>query len=150
MSVSSPLPSSKKPLLSDKVYVWLKYAASVVFPALGTLYFALAQLWHFPHSASVVGSIASVNTFLGVLLGVSTMTYNNSGAQYDGVMHVESSDPDTTTATMVLNSDPADLVQKNAVTFKVNAVPAAVPATPVQMPPVNSVGSGYVPPVPLQ
>lgn len=62
--------------LPDKVYDVLRYVSNYVLPGLGTLYFALAQIWGFPYGQQVVGSITAVVTFLNVLLGASTVTYN--------------------------------------------------------------------------
>lgn len=62
--------------MNNKVYDVLKYIAQIVLPALGTLYFALAGLWNFPYVEQVVGTISAVDTFLGVLLGISSNNYN--------------------------------------------------------------------------
>ena len=61
--------------LSHKVYDVLKWIAMYLLPALGTLYFALAGIWNFPYGEQVVGTITAVDTFLGVLLGISTAQY---------------------------------------------------------------------------
>lgn len=62
--------------MSNKVYDVLKWIAQLLLPALGTLYFALAGIWNFPYAEEVVGTITAVDTFLGVLLGISTINYN--------------------------------------------------------------------------
>lgn len=62
--------------MKNKVYDVLKYIAQIVLPALGTLYFALAGIWNFPYVEQVVGTISAVDTFLGVLLGISSNNYN--------------------------------------------------------------------------
>lgn len=61
--------------MCDKVYDVLKWIAMVVLPALGTLYFALAGIWELPYAEQVVGTVTAVDTFLGVMLGVSSMHY---------------------------------------------------------------------------
>jgi hypothetical protein len=61
--------------MSNKVYDVLKWIAIVVLPALGTLYFALAGIWGFPYGEQIVGTITAVDTFLGVILGISAVTY---------------------------------------------------------------------------
>ena len=63
-------------MLDERVYKILKYVAQIVLPAVGTLYFALAGIWGFPFGEEIVGTITAVDTFLGVLLGISTSTYN--------------------------------------------------------------------------
>lgn len=65
--------------LNDKVYDVLKWIAMYLLPALGTLYFALAGIWGFPFGEQVVGTITAVDTFLGVILGISSMQYNKEG-----------------------------------------------------------------------
>ena len=62
--------------MSNKVYDVLKWIAMVFLPALATLYFALAGIWGFPYGEEVVGTITAVDTFLGVLLGISSAQYN--------------------------------------------------------------------------
>jgi hypothetical protein len=62
--------------MSNKVYDVLKWIAQILLPALGTLYFALAGIWNFPYAEAIVGTITAVDTFLGVLLGISTVNYN--------------------------------------------------------------------------
>lgn len=65
-------------MFSDKVYSALKWAAQYLLPAIGTLYFALASIWCLPFGEQVVGTITAVDTFLGVILGISTAQYNKS------------------------------------------------------------------------
>lgn len=65
--------------MSNKTYDILKYIAQVVLPALGTLYFALASIWGFPYGEQIVGTITAIDTFMGVLLKISSDHY------YDGI-----------------------------------------------------------------
>lgn len=62
--------------MSDKVYNILKWGAMYLLPALGTLYFALAGVWGLPYGEEIVGTITAIDTFLGVLLGISSAQYN--------------------------------------------------------------------------
>lgn len=62
--------------LTNKTYDMLKWIAQYLLPAAGTLYFALAGIWGFPYGEQVVGTITAIDTFLGVILGISTMQYN--------------------------------------------------------------------------
>ena len=63
-------------MLSNKTYDVLKWIAQILLPAVGTLYFALAQIWGFPYAEQIVGTITAVDCFLGALLGISTALYN--------------------------------------------------------------------------
>ena len=61
--------------LSNKTYDILKWIAQILLPACGTLYFALSKIWGLPLATEVVGTVAAVDTFLGALLGISSMNY---------------------------------------------------------------------------
>lgn len=64
--------------LNNKVYDVLKWIAMYLLPAIGTLYFALAGIWNFPYGEQVVGTITAFDTFLGVILGISSAQYNKN------------------------------------------------------------------------
>ena len=70
--------------MSNRVYDILKFVAQVVLPALGTLYFALAQIWGLPFGEQIVGTITAVDCFLGALLGISTIQYNKQKGAENG------------------------------------------------------------------
>lgn len=61
--------------LKNKTYDALKWIALYLLPALGTLYFALSGIWGLPYGEQVVGTITAADTFLGVLLGISSASY---------------------------------------------------------------------------
>lgn len=67
--------------MPNKAYDVLKYVAQVVLPAAGTLYFALAGIWGFPYGEQIVGTITAVDTFLGVLLGISSSKFYKEGQE---------------------------------------------------------------------
>ena len=75
--------------MSNKVYDVLKWIAMYLLPAVGTLYFALAGIWGLPYGEQIVGTITAVDTFLGVILGISNSKYKktekdvNENAQED-------------------------------------------------------------------
>lgn len=64
--------------MSNKIYDILKYIAQIVLPAIATLYFALSGIWNFPYGEEIVGTITAVDTFLGVILGISSASYKNT------------------------------------------------------------------------
>lgn len=64
--------------MNNKVYDILKWIALYLLPAIGTLYFALAGIWNLPYGEQIVGSITAVDTFLGVILGLSSRKYNKT------------------------------------------------------------------------
>ena len=64
--------------MTNKVYDILKWIAQYFLPAIGTLYFALAVIWGLPYGEQIVGTITAVDTFLGILLGISSAQYNKA------------------------------------------------------------------------
>lgn len=66
--------------LSNTMYDILKWIAMYLLPAVGTLYFALSGIWGLPYGEQVVGTITAVDTFLGVILGISTNIYKKTDA----------------------------------------------------------------------
>lgn len=60
----------------NETYDILKWIAMYLLPAIGTLYFALASVWGLPYGEQIVGTVTAIDTFLGVILGISTANYN--------------------------------------------------------------------------
>lgn len=67
-------------MFSNKVYDILKWIALTLIPALGALYFGLSQIWGFPYGEEIVGTLTTVDTFLGAILGISNINYNKTAA----------------------------------------------------------------------
>ncbi len=65
-------------MMSNKLYDILKWVALIGFPALGTLYFAVAGVWGLPYAEEVVATVTAIDTFLGVVLGISCANYNKA------------------------------------------------------------------------
>ena len=63
--------------MSNKTYDILKWIAQILLPAVGTLYFAIAQIWGLPYAEQIVGTITAIDAFLGAILGISTKFYND-------------------------------------------------------------------------
>lgn len=67
--------------LTNKTYDVLKWIAMYFLPALGTLYFALAGIWGLPYGEQIVGTVTAVDTFIGVLLGISNAQYKKTSGK---------------------------------------------------------------------
>ena len=63
-------------MISNNTYDIIKWIAQYLLPAIGTFYFALAGIWNLPYGEQIVGTITAIDTFLGVMLGISTSQYN--------------------------------------------------------------------------
>lgn len=109
-------------MLGDGAYNVVKKTATIVLPALGTLYFTLSQIWGLPHAEAVVGTLAAVSTFFGVIVQISKKSYYASSAPYAGEIKVEDSDDGSRRVfSLVVNGDPEDLENMDVATFKVNS-----------------------------
>lgn len=104
-------------VFSNKVYDKLKFLAQVVLPALGTLYATLAGLYGLSNSEAVVGTIMAVDFFLGAVLGLSTKSYNNSPAAFDGTFFVEDGE-DGKKISLDLQNNPEALGTQKVIVFK--------------------------------
>ena len=62
--------------MSNKMYDFLKWIAQYLLPAIGALYVALAEIWHLPFGSEIAGTVAAVDTFLGIVLGISSNKYH--------------------------------------------------------------------------
>lgn len=108
-----------KPFLSNVAYDRLKFIAQILLPALGTLYFGIAALWGLPKATEVIGTITAIDVFLGILLGLSTSSYNKSDLASDGELVVDTQDPLKDTYSLVVSTTLAELETKKAITLKV-------------------------------
>ena len=127
---------------ANKFYDKAKFVAQIGLPTLGTLYFAVAALWHLPAAEQVVGTITAVDAALGALLGLSTTAYNKTQeieaanqaeAESDGDLMVGKVDGEHTLTLGVKDSVEA-LVSKDTVTLKVVNIPTENTSTSAPLP----------------
>ena len=109
--------------LSNKAYDSLKWVAQILLPALGALYFLLADLWNLPKVTEVVGTIAAVDTFLGVLLGITAVGYKKQNEPNAGFLQQTGVDPHTGMAdlALTLTKMPNELLGKKTITLHVDS-----------------------------
>lgn len=128
-SASTPGPDHAAPTrqpsylqFSSRMYNLLKFCALVFFPAVATLYFALAGIWGLPYAEKIIGSIAAFDTFLGVVLHLSSVAYNSAIAASPsfGTINVSKDQSGKKLFSLEVNGDPNDLDKQRQVTFKVN------------------------------
>ena len=62
--------------MKNSTYDILKYIAQIVIPAIGVLWFTVAQIWCLPYGQEILGTITAIDCFLGAILGISTVRYN--------------------------------------------------------------------------
>lgn len=113
--------SEQSMVFANKLYDKLKFIALILLPALATLYITLDGIWGLRYSTQVVGTITALDTFLGLVLRVSTTQYYKLGKQYVGEVTVT---PEDGGNKVVFSSDraPEDLVDepgRHSLEFKV-------------------------------
>jgi len=115
-------------MITGKWYDRLKWLAQIVLPAVGVLYVTLAALWDLPKPQEVAGTILAVDTFLGVILGISQVKYAKADERFDGTMVVNQAGDGTGTVDLNLKpeSHPEKLAQQKEVVLKVQNKPLAV------------------------
>lgn len=65
-------------MIPNKVYDVLKWICMVALPAITALWLTLANIWGFPYAEAIGATLAAVTTFLGTILGISSITYSRS------------------------------------------------------------------------
>ena len=71
--------------MNNNVYDILKWVALVGLPALTALWLTLANIWGFPYAEAIGATMAAVTTFLGAVLGISSIQYQKKlGGGDDG------------------------------------------------------------------
>ena len=66
----------KKKSLRNKVYDVLKWLSILVFPALATFIGVVFRVWDIPYVDQIVTTINALGTFIGAIIGLSTISYN--------------------------------------------------------------------------
>jgi len=104
---------------TNKVYDVLKAIAMLYLPAAATLFYTLAQIWHWHHVDDVMGSITGVIVFLSAILKISTRSYDKTD-KYDGTIDVQTTPEGKKVFQLNVGSDLDKLDQKEEIWFKVN------------------------------
>ena len=65
-------------MLSDRAYNILKWVGLVLLPAVAWFVGQVGPLWGVENVSAIVTTLNAAGTLLGVLIGVSTIQYNNT------------------------------------------------------------------------
>lgn len=107
-------------IFSEAMYNKLKYVAMILLPAFTAFYAVLGNIWDWPNVEEVLASLAGADALLGVLLGISTKSYNASDARFVGDIVVVEAEDGGKVYSLEFNGDPeAEIDGKSEVTFKV-------------------------------
>ena len=108
--------------ITNKSYDVIKWIVVIVIPAVITLYSTLGGIWDFPLVQEITGTLAAIDVFLGVIMKISSATYNK---EYDGVLHVDTVNDEATDKYLFEVDDLDQLTNKDKITLKIDAVSEA-------------------------
>ena len=108
--------------ITNKSYDIIKWIVVIVIPAVITLYSTLGGIWDFPLVQEITGTLAAIDVFLGVIMKISSATYNK---EYDGVLHVDTVNDEATDKYLFEVDDLDQLTNKDKITLKIDAVSEA-------------------------
>lgn len=129
---ASTVKKTGKYALPQRWYEITKYLAQIVLPAAITLYTTLASAWEWGNVEATVITLGAVNVFLGAVLKLSTVSYNNAEMQYDGSINLipegaAYEDPvtgrqrvDMIPKNFVMDLTPNQMASKDEVLIKIN------------------------------
>ena len=104
-------------VVDNQTYDRIKQAALLYLPAFIAFYVAVSEIWGLPYTTEVAGTAAAFDTFLGVLVKVSSKQYHETKPS-DGTLNVVE-DEDGAYVFLEAESDPSNLKNSQEVTFKV-------------------------------
>lgn len=120
-------------ITSKKLYDGLNWIALIFLPALGAFIFALSGVWGFDTTGKIVGSIAALDAFLGLLLKRSKEKYVGdlnllrqadlaNPEVTDGDLFISPGEGENPDLTAAWNEHPDAFKDKDTVTLRVRNV----------------------------
>ena len=108
-------------LLNERLYQMMKKVVQIGLPGFSTLYFTLSLIWGLPNADKVSGTMAAIAVFLGILLGFSSKTYNETESRFDGSLLIEETEDGS--SMKIKDLDIHALDTKKALVFKMLRTP---------------------------
>lgn len=63
--------------MQNRTYDILKWVCILILPSIATLYATISAIWGLPYGEEIPKTITAIATFLGAILGLSTLNYHN-------------------------------------------------------------------------
>lgn len=113
---------------NNRAFDILKWLSLAIVPAVNASIFAILQLWGVDPevTAKVTGSIAILNTLLGVITGAAAIRWNASDDKYDGTIDPLTANMQTSNQALALSTDEYDAANQKDVLLKVVEHPDSV------------------------
>lgn len=106
---------------SDNTYDIISAFVKYILPAVGTLYFALSEIWGFMYADQILGTTVAIETFLGAILFLAKRGWKEEQEEIlnesDGEVFIDLNDDGL--MTMSLNQEIEEIQEKDKLTFKV-------------------------------
>jgi len=113
--------SSTSLQLSSGVYDRVKQIVQVLLPGVGSLYLALATIWGLPNADKVTGTCSAVALFLGLILTLSSKSYNSDTNTVVGEINVSTTPEGSKLYSLDMGDEPDKILTgKSEVRFKIN------------------------------
>lgn len=103
---------------SDKLYAALKWVALVLLPAVATLIFALGGVWEWDFKDKLVGTLAAIDTFIGVIIRVSSKQYYGNPDNFDGDLIIAEGSGEMPEVNAIFSDNPSTFKGKDVVTLR--------------------------------
>ena len=78
--------------MSNKLFDILKWCSILFIPALASLYKGLAVIWQLPFADEIPQTLIVIDTFLGAILGISTIDYKKKEAELEEARRLNGQD----------------------------------------------------------
>lgn len=104
-------------ILNDKIYNAFKTIITYILPELGTLYFALSEIWNLPYASQIVGTISAITAFLGMCIGISKHNYS---PENNGVLQMDTTGDTDVYRFVIDESTLEDLKNKSSITLSID------------------------------
>src|SRR5699024_788083 len=113
--------------LSNQTYDFLNALVRIILPGLGTMYFALAEIWGLPYATEIVGTIVAITAFLGVVIILARLV-----CKLDDELVIDDRNPQVTACGVKSGKLFTDLETGKTLNLKVTRVPEDAPPTEVE------------------
>ncbi len=109
----------KEPMLSGSFYDMLRALSQYILPGVGALYYSLSLIWGLGFGEQVLATTTALGVFVGVVMGISNKSYEESGDRYDGSLVVDSSNPEKDIFSFEVDSPLDQMRDKTELVLKV-------------------------------
>lgn len=103
--------------VSNSTYDFLNALVRYFMPGLGTMYFALSQIWGLRYAEEVMGTIVAVTTFFGLIIG-----FARRGWKEEDELIIDKRDPEEMSFGFASGTHIEDLKDNQVLTLKVKTV----------------------------